>query len=71
MSCLIVFANAMARVTTRRAVHRSGVLVGFALMVLQAGCAQDSSPQTYPVQGKVIYKSNQQPLGQGTVLLNR
>ena len=43
-------------------------LVVLALMVLQAGCSRDTTPKTYPVQGKVVYKGSQQPLTQGTVL---
>jgi hypothetical protein len=36
--------------------------------ILLAGCGGDGTPPTYTVKGKVIYKSSQQPVTQGTVL---
>jgi hypothetical protein len=35
---------------------------------LLAGCGGDGTPPTYTVKGKVVYKSTQQPVTQGTVL---
>ncbi len=61
-------ADMVRRVTMRAAVLFLGALVVLALLVLQAGCARDATPKTYPVNGKVIYKGKQQPLAQGTVL---
>jgi len=53
---------------TRLAALVIGALLWLGLLVLQVGCSRGSTPKTYPVQGKVVYKGNQQPLGQGTVL---
>ena len=33
-----------------------------------AGCSSDQTPQTFPVQGKIVYKNSQRPLTMGTVL---
>lgn len=46
--------------------NRSTLLIAAA--VLCASCAQDATPPTYPVSGKVVYKKSQQPLTAGTVL---
>lgn len=46
----------------------SNLCVAIALAGLVGGCSTDSSPKTYPVAGRVLYKDNQQPLAVGTVL---
>jgi hypothetical protein len=44
------------------------VMVLLATLAWGAGCTGDKTPRTYPVKGKVVYKSSKQPLTVGTVL---
>lgn len=44
------------------------MVVGFVAVALCFGCTADKTPKTYPVKGKVVYKSNKLPLAVGTVL---
>jgi hypothetical protein len=58
----------MRQASMSRACQRAPVMALLAALALGAGCTSDKTPRTYPVKGKVVYKSNQQPLTVGTVL---
>ena len=46
---------------------RTGMLLCVGV-VLGCGCRGDTTPATYSVRGKILYKSTQRPLTQGSVL---